>query len=371
MRKRFTSFLRPHCLNVMSVLLLILGLTLLATVSSDVLVTTLTVRGGGFLTSRLSSWLWHGAIKRHKYNSNHRLLAAVGLILIVGMVVLWYLLTWGAWSLIFCSFQDAIVNGSNKEPASTWGRIYFTAYTITTLGRGDYQPGGTIWHLLTGLAAANGFFLVTLSIAYLFPVVSAATQKRILAIYISALGGTADEILTKAWNGKDFGNLDQHLISLTPLIAELGEKHLTYPVLHYFHSVERSRCLPLSIAAFDEAMTLLQYAVSDECKPDPASLNPARRASAAFVKTLKSAYLEPANHEPPLTPLELLRNQGIPTKSDRSFSENTSQINRRRRLLLALVNNDGWSWDAVASSLTTNRATSLDDDTAIDSLILH
>ena len=241
----------------MSVLLLILGLTLLATVSSDVLVTTLTVEGGGFLTNRVCSWIWHQATLLHKHNNNHRLLGTVGLLITVGIAVLWYLLTWVSWSLIFCSFQDAILNSSNEQPASTWGRIYFTAYTITTLGRGDYLPSAVIWHLLAGLAAANGFFLVTLSIAYLFPVVSAATQKRALAVYITSLGGTADQILTRAWNGKNFGNLDQHLINLTPLIVELGEKHLTYPVLHYFHTRERSRCLPLSISALDEAITLL------------------------------------------------------------------------------------------------------------------
>ena len=214
----------------MSVLLLILGFVLLAVVSSDVLVTTLTVRGGGFLTNRFSSFLWHSSTRLHRHHNNHSLLAGVGLLLILGMAVIWYLCTWAAWSLIFCSFSDAIVNSSNGEPASIWGRIYFVAYTITTLGRGDYQPNSTIWHLLTGLAAANGFFLVTLSIAYLFPVVSAATEKRILAVTISCLGGTPDEILAKAWNGKDFGNLDQHLINLAPLIVGLGEKHLTYPV---------------------------------------------------------------------------------------------------------------------------------------------
>jgi hypothetical protein len=225
--------------------------------------------------------------------------------------------------------------------------------------------------LLTGLAAANGFFLVTLSIAYLFPVVSAAIQKRVLAIYLSSLGGTADEILIKAWNGKDFGNLDQHLLNITPLIVELGEKHLAYPVLHYFHGLERSRCLPLSIAAFDEAMTLLQYAIPDNIRPDPASLNPVRRSCAAFLKTLKSAYLEPSNTEPPLIPLKLLRAKGILTISDRQFQAATSHINRRRRLLLALVQNDGWSWDAVASSLTTSRANSLDDDNNLEELVLH
>lgn len=355
----------------MSVLLFIIGLVMLAIVSSDVLVTTITVRGSGFLTNRISSWLWHGATKMHRYHTNHRLLASTGLLLILGMALIWYLSTWIAWSLIFCSFHDAIVNSSNQQPASIGGRIYFVAYTITTLGRGDYQPSSTFWHLLTGLAAANGFFLVTLLIAYLFPVVSAATEKRILAVYISSLGGTADEILTKAWNGKDFGNLDQHLINLAPLIVGLGEKHLTYPVLHYFHTAQRSRCLPLSIAALDEAMTLLQYAILSDCRPDPATLSPVRRSCAAFLSTLKSDYIKPGEYEPPLTPLKLLQNKGIPTVDDRAFKQATKNLTKRRKLLLALVRNDGWSWDAVASSLTTNRASSLDDETMVDSVILH
>ena len=351
----------------MSVFLFILGVILLAVVSSDVLVTTLTVQGGGFLTNRVSSWLWHHATLFHKHNTNHDLLAAVGLLLIVGMAVMWYLLTWGAWSLIFCSFPEAIVNSSNNELASIWGRIYFTAYTLTTLGRGDYSPQTTVWHLLTGLAAANGFFLVTLSIAYLFPVISAATHKRSLAVYITSLGGTADEVLTRAWNGKNFGNLDQHLINLTPQIVELGEKHLTYPVLHYFHTKQRSRCLPLSIAALDEAITLLSYAVSPDCRPDRAALNSIRRANAAFLKTLKSAYLEPSKHEPPFAPLKLLQFHGIPTTDDGIFIKSTQQIIQRRRLLLALVENDGWSWNAIASSDSTSRGSSLDDTHKIES----
>jgi hypothetical protein len=182
----------------MSILLIVSGLAVLFLVTSDVLVTTLTVMGGGFLTNRFSAWLWFLALRVHRHKTNHHLLEIVGLLLLVGMVLLWYLLTWVAWSLIFCSFENAVVNASDQQPASILGRIYFTAYTITTLGRGDYQPEGVVWHLLTGIAAANGFFLVTLSIAYLFPVVSAVTKKRSLALYIASLGGTAEEILAIA-----------------------------------------------------------------------------------------------------------------------------------------------------------------------------
>ena len=355
----------------MSAFLLLLGFSLLIIVSSDVLVTTLTVRGGGFLTNRFSSWLWHLATRFHRHNTNHNLLATAGLLLVLGMALIWYLGTWLAWSLIFNSFPDAIVNSSNQEPTSTWGRIYFTAYTITTLGRGDYQPSSMIWHLLTALAAANGFFLVTLSIAYLFPVVSAATEKRILAVSISCLGGTADDILVKAWNGKDFGNLDQHLITLTPAIVSLGEKHLTYPVLHYFHTSVRSRCLPLSIAALDEALSLLQYAVPLDYRPDNASLVPIRRSCAAFLSTLKSDYIKPSKHTPPLLPLKLLANKGLPVLNDDKYIYAMQQIHTRRKLLLALVENDGWSWDSVASSLTTNRAKSLDDDAIVEELSIE
>lgn len=345
----------------MSILLLLLGLALLILVTSDVLITTLSFMGGGFLTNRFSSGLWKLALRIHRHKTNHHLLEIVGSLLLVGMVLLWFFLTWVAWSLIFCSFDNAIVNASNQQPASIWGRIYFTAYTITTLGRGDYQPNSVVWHLLTALASANGFFLITLSITYLFPVVSAVTQKRSLALYISTLGGTAEEILARAWNGKNFGQLNQHLIALAPMLAKLGEQHLTYPILHYFHGQERSRSFSLSIVALDEALTLLQYAVAPKVPIDSASLNSLRRASTAFLKTLKSVYLQPASQNPKLPYLEFIRTQNIPLIDNSEFLEATSHIHKRRQLLLALVKNDGWTWDAVASRQTTGRANDLDD----------
>lgn len=355
----------------MSVLILITGLTILAIVTFDVLITTLTVGGGGPLTSRISSKIWYICLKTSLGNFRHRLLATIGWLLLSGMVILWNILTLVGWSLVFCSYKYAVINTTDKVPADILDRIYFTAYTLTTLGRGDYRPEGIIWNLFTAIASANGFFLVTLSIAYLSPVVSAATQKRSFAVYIASLGGTGDEILTRAWNGKNFGQLDQHLISIAPMIAHLGEQHLTYPILHYFHSRERSRSTALSLAALDEALTLLQYGIAPSFQFDRAALSAARRALAAFYKTLYSAYLEPATNEPPLPSLEMLRTAGIPTVSDWEFVKSTKHINQRRRFLLALIRNDGWTWEAVASSKTTNRANNLDDETLIDDVKLH
>ncbi len=355
----------------MTIILIILGLLVLIAVNIDVLITTLTVGGGGPITNRISSGIWWLVLQIHHRKSNHRLLSITGLVLLTGIALLWYILTWVGWTLIFCAENSAVVNASSKIPADTWERIYFVGYTISTLGMGDYQAQGRVWQIATAISSASGFFLVTLSIAYLLPIVSAASERRAFAIYISSLGGTADEILIRAWNGQNFGGLSSHLSSLTPTLTQQGEKHLAYPVLHYFHSVERARSLALSVIALDEALTLLQYGIPDKYQPEPAVLGSARRASSAFLKTLKSAYLEPATYNPQLPSLELLRSKGIPTVSDEEFFKNTKIITKRRRILLALAQNDGWTWDAICSSLTTNRASSLDDETMIDEVKLH
>lgn len=96
--------------------------------------------------------------------------------------------------------------------------------------------------------------------------------------------------------------------------------------MHYFHSTERSRSASLSLVALDEALTLLQYGVASSFQFDFAALGTARRASAAFTKTLTSVYLEPATDEPPLPSLDLLRAKGIPTVSDSEFLAATKRI---------------------------------------------
>ena len=57
---------------------------------------------------------------------------------------------------------------------------------------------------------------------------------------IWALGKDPGDIIAPHWNGADSTALNPHLVSLMPMLAGLGESHLTYPVLHYFHSTKRS-----------------------------------------------------------------------------------------------------------------------------------
>jgi hypothetical protein len=339
------------------------GILILAIIVVDVVVTTLTLGGGGPLTSRLSAGMWWVALQFRRGRGRRSLLGVMGWGLLIAIALLWFVGSWIGWVLIFDSTGTGVVTSLNKLPATFWETVYFTGYTLSTLGLGDYQPNGTIWEIATSIASMSGFFLVTLTFAYLLPVIGAATQRRQLALYISSLGGTPDEIIARAWTGKGFGELSQHLISLSPMVIQQGENHLTYPILHYFHTVDRSRAIALSIVCLDEALTLLNYGVAPEFRPDPSALESCRRANAAFLKTLKSAFITPDSDWPDAPPLDLLRRYGIPTVSEAEFLDAIKQdrIAQRRHLLLALVRNDGWTWDAVASSHTTNRGQRLDD----------
>ena len=64
------------------------------------------------------------------------------------------------------------------------------------LGNGDYAPTGA-WRVVTMVASASGLMIVTLSITYLVPLLSAVVEKRALAGRISILGSTVPEMVRK------------------------------------------------------------------------------------------------------------------------------------------------------------------------------
>ena len=75
----------------MSLLLLLIGITLIALTAYDMIVTTLVLDGGGPITGRVSSWLWERALKLHEHSPSHRLLSKVVWIMLLLVIFLWAL----------------------------------------------------------------------------------------------------------------------------------------------------------------------------------------------------------------------------------------------------------------------------------------
>lgn len=332
-------------------LLGIAGLAIIVFVAVDVLWTTLLLEGGGPLTTRLSAGLWEVALMLHHRRPNHRALSLAGFGIVLLAITVWVVLMWTGWLLVFLP-ENAVLDTSTDQPANFWDRVYFVGFTLITLGVGDFRPGAPLWQVATPIASATGFFLLTLAITYLLPLVAAVVQKRQLAAHVTSLGRTPAEILTRSWTGTGFGHLSDHLVALTVPLMQLAQSHLAYPALHYFHSRERKTALAPSVAVLDEALSLLEQVVVPDRRPDPAVLYPLRDSIKMLLETLSSAFLEPESEAPPDPQLAGLRAAGIPIVGDGAFRRSYSEDCQRRRLLLALVRREGWAWSDVTATDT-------------------
>jgi hypothetical protein len=328
------------------IILSLLGIGVLLVTIYDVLWTTLRLTSGGPITAWVTNGLWKLATRLTR---SHQALAVLGFFIVLFTVVLWVFLVWIGWTLVFLSDPRSVVGMMTGQPAGFWDRAYFAGCSIITLGVTEFRPGSTGWRLVTLAAAANGFSLVSLIITYLLPIVGAELERRRLAVYITALGRTPHEILLRAWNGSDFGQLPDHLIALTEPMMSVGQGHLAYPVLHCVHSSTRETALAPSIAVLDEAITLFA-GVCPEQRPDRGAFYPLRQAIAEFLSTLAEAHLEPTWNPPPSPALDPLREAGIVTVKDEEFRLALESLIDRRRLLLGLVEEEGWRWEDVTRS---------------------
>ena len=160
--------------------------------------------------------------------------ALAGSTLLLVVIFMWVALLWTGWLMIFSSDAGAVVHGQTGQPADFGSRIYFTGFTLFTLGVGDYVPQGVIWKFCTAAASFSGLFLITLAITYLLSVLGAVTQKRQLAAMLHDLGDSPLEIVRQSWDGESFRDLVQRLdTNIWPLLHLHTQRHHTYPIIHY------------------------------------------------------------------------------------------------------------------------------------------
>lgn len=319
-----------------------IGMLLVAASLIDLIWTAIAAgSGAGPITGRLAGGMWRAALALHQRRPSHTLLSFSGVAIVISVMAAWIALVLAGWIFVFTASSGAVRVADSQMPADLMGRLYFTGYTVFTLGNGDYIPGDGFWQLATVAAVASGLILVTLSITYLVPVASAVAQRRQLASYIASLGRTPYEIVIGGWNGNNFSGITQHLVSLTPLLHTSGQHHLTYPVLHYFHSETRQSAAPPNIANLSQALLLLRQGVVLDARPDAALLEPLDRAIDVFLDTLHGARLTP-NTPLPLPDLDPLRRAGIPVVAEDDYATSDENSKNRRSLLDGLLADDGW-----------------------------
>ncbi len=327
----------------------VLGVVLLVVAVTDLLWTTLWVEGGaGPLTSRLMAWTW-GGFKRIGGRNSPLLTLAGPTILVVGLSV-WLALLWVGWTLVFASGTAPLVDTLGDGSISWFERVYFTGYTIFTLGIGDYVPRNGVWQLATALATASGMLFVTLAVTYVLSVLDAVTQKRSFASSASGLGESGADLVRTSWDGEAFRGLDVPLTDLASQLDTLTENHKAYPILHYFYSGQSERSPVTSVALLEDALTLFRFGIPDRHHPSDPVLRSARASVRSYLETVDEAFVEPADESPPAPALDPLRDAGIPTASDETFDASLDDLDERRRTLLGLVESDVREWPTTDSS---------------------
>lgn len=344
----------------MEIVLGLLGTGLILFMLFDMLWTTMG-EGGGPLSRRFLNAIWRGILSLHDRYKSRRFYSFSGIVLVLLVVVIWIVMLWGGWLLIFLVPEQAVVDASTGEPAGFWDRVYYVGFTLFTLGVGDFRPELPLYQVLTTVASLSGLFLMTLSITYLLSVVQSAQQKRKLGVHISSLGRTAEEILLTTWNGERFDALEDHLVTLTGQVAGLKQQHLTYPGLHYFQGLDPSEACALSIAALDDALSVIRYGMKPGEYINTGLLVSARYVLSEFVNTLDATFVDPAEEAPPLPSLKKLRERGFPVVEDETFQQRMTSQARRRKLLKALVINDAWDWELLEPENREERALEPDD----------
>lgn len=313
------------------------GILLLMVGIYDFFYTTLSGSGAGFM-SRLVSYYSYKIIHFFVGPLGRRVFAYSGLLVNLMVLVVWILLVWVGLYLVFSSSPESIMNEHGRA-ANNWERLYFTGYTLSTLGLGDFTPKIPVFYILTSCFSFFGFIFFTSSITYFISLSSAVINKRVLAKNIHNLG-------------KDPVSISQNLLAMNPgytfnqfkEIQELIDRHAinheAYPVIHFYSHPQPEICLSLNLTRLDEALSIITN--SGNAENLQKEMMPLRTSITSFlnyVNTNFSRSLPTGEYAPESFSLPY-QVEGI----------ETGELQHRRKILEGLLKSESFTWKDVVKN---------------------
>lgn len=329
------------------VVISVLGLVLVGFVLHSAVKTTLTLHSSDFLTHFVNETVWRLALLLHRATGSRRYVRGAGVVCLLSVIAVWTLLYWLGWLLFFLPEPEAVVAAESSLPADFWSRVYFVGYSLITLGIGDYVPGTPVYQVATILASASGFFLITLSITYLVPVVTSLVDARHLAVQLFLAGDTPSRIAnTMLQEPERFRELARDAPSQVILLTQ---RYFAYPVLHYFPSATRDTSIALALVSLDEALSQVLELGGERSKALEPLLITLRGAMDEHLRFLDGSFLSPADDTPP-APAAGDWSDLDQRLEDSDLAVPFDRLADRRRLLHAMVRHDVREWSDVYRS---------------------
>ncbi|MBZ9632474.1 hypothetical protein LB465_16960 [Salegentibacter sp. LM13S] len=318
----------------MSGIFLFIGIILLLIAIHDFFFTTLSGSGTGFVSrniSILSDKIIQFCVKifgRKAYSYN-------GLFVNLMILFFWLILIWGGLFLVYTSNPEAITNSSGRV-ANHWERLYFTSYTLSTLGMGNFTPTTAIFEMVTGAFSFFGFIFFTSSMTYFLSVSSALVNKRTLSKSIHHMGKTPQDIVNNILSFESSFSYQQ-ISELQQLVDKHSVNHHAYPVVHFYRQSEKKDSLSLNIARLDEAVSILLYSEKGEKYKEELKL--LRSSMSGFLDDMEKNFA--SNLSLKKTTVD---SYDFPALDEKEASK---ELRKRRNIMEGLFRSENFTWEDV------------------------
>ncbi|MGN6301744.1 MAG: potassium channel family protein [Angustibacter sp.] len=248
------------------------GAALVAVVLADVFFTVLfPASGHGPIRRPLSKLTWRtfallGRPMRDR--ARRRFLAYSGPVQIAVTILVWVTLLLVGWALVY---QPALGHGIRAAKGATdtdfATAMYYSGFSLTTLGTGDVVASSDVYRLLTVVEAALGFSAFTVVLTYFLSIYNAlVSRKSFSATLHHRTFDTGDpvQLLVGLADDGELPQSRQQLAMFAEFLTHTSETHRSYPVLRYFHFREHRYALPRLLLLALESATLMQTALSGD-----------------------------------------------------------------------------------------------------------
>ncbi len=328
-------------------LLSVIGIIIYFGIVIDILQTTLSMQGGGWLTSRFSHYLWKMLLTLSGRNGKSKLLSHAGYILLVSIVLIWVFLLWSSLILLLYGNTGSIFNSTTKLPADFWEIVYYSGYTLSTLGIGDFIASSDAWRIVTTVFSFTGLILLTMSVTYFVPVLSAIIEQRKLGISLSTLGSSPQEIVLNSWDGSDYSRFTEKVDEISDSIIKYSQQHRAYPVIHYFHNSKQKNNIILQLTRLYEALIILAHKVKEENRPLEQDLKPLFIAFENYFEVISEVtHISLMKDIPPAMNIgNLIEKRMIEYSAAKHDLPEATE--KDRRFFKTLLYQDGWTWEQL------------------------
>ncbi|RDV16306.1 hypothetical protein DXT99_03615 [Pontibacter diazotrophicus] len=330
-----------------SIIYFIIGVIIVCCTAYDLIYTTFAPRGASIISGPVTLAVWRIYYRIGRIKKTREPLTGAGITIVFTILITWVLLLWTGNAFIYSSDDESVISTTTLLPANSMERIYFTGYTLSTLGNGDFKAGTDGWSIYTAFISFTGLMFITIAITYMVPVLSAVTQRRALSIQIASIGNSPQRILLNNWNGENLKKLEGQFQNITHEIVHQGQMHLSYPVLHYFQHKNKEESLLPNLAALDEAITIMLLYVPEQMRPADEYLVPLRKAITTFIGSLTSLYIQPDKSDLPAIHIDELQQAEFPILQPDMHK--IEKLSKRRRALKYMVEYNGWEWKEISS----------------------